>query len=63
MAPSTTSTYCNYKGYASYWSAIVGDTSVTDVAWSYPEPLPESSPIAGFFSFDLTRVEGFAELP
>lgn len=63
LAPSTTSTYCNYKGYASYWSAIVGDTSVTDVAWSYPEPLPESSPIAGYFSFDLARVEGFAELP
>lgn len=63
LAPSTTSTYCNYKGYASYWSAVVGDTVVADVAWSYPEPLPESSPIAGFFSFDLARVEGFAELP
>lgn len=63
LAPSTTTSYCNYKGYASYWSAVVGDTVITDVAWSYPEPLPESSPIAGFFSFNLTHLEGFAELP
>lgn len=63
LAPSSTSTYCNYKGYARYWSAVVGDTVVEDVAWSYPDPLPESSPIAGFFSFDMARVDGFAELP
>ena len=23
---STTSSYCNYKGYATYWSAVIGDT-------------------------------------
>lgn len=63
LQPSPTSTYCNYKGYAKYWSAVVGDTVVQDVAWCYPEPLPESLPIAGFFSFDLPRVDGYAQLP
>lgn len=63
LRPSPTSTYCNYKGYATYWSAIVGDTIVADVAWSYPDPLPESLPIAGLFGFDLTRADGVAELP
>lgn len=63
LQPSTTSTYCNYKGYASYWSAVVGDAVVPDVAWSYPEPPPESRDIAGFFSFDMSRAGGFAELP
>lgn len=63
LAPSATSTYCNYKGYAAYWSAVVGDTVVPDVAWSYPDPPPESRSVAGFFSFDLTRADGFAELP
>ena len=63
LTPSTTSTYCNYKGYAAYWSVLVGGAVAQDVAWSYPEPLPESGPIAGFFSFDLTRADGFAELP
>ena len=37
---SDTSSYCNYKGTATYWTAVVGDTVVEDVAWSYPEPLP-----------------------
>ncbi|OBJ33589.1 MULTISPECIES: DUF427 domain-containing protein [Mycolicibacter] len=63
LQASTTSSYCNYKGYARYWSAVVGDTVVPDVAWSYPDPPPESAPIAGLFSFDLSLVGGFAELP
>lgn len=63
LAQSTTSSYCNYKGYATYWSAVLGETVVEDVAWSYPDPLPESQPIAGLFSFDMTRAGGFAELP
>ncbi len=58
-----TSTYCNYKGVARYWSAVIGDTAVADVAWSYAEPPPESSPIAGFLSFDATRAEVSADLP
>lgn len=63
LRQSATSTYCNYKGYATYWTAVVGDVVVEDVAWSYPDPMPESAPITGFFSFDVTRTGGFAELP
>jgi uncharacterized protein (DUF427 family) len=63
LRQSNTSSYCNYKGPATYWSAVVGGTTVDDVAWSYPEPLPESSPIKGFFSFDAARAEVVAELP
>lgn len=63
LRPSSTTSYCNYKGYASYWSAVVGDTVVEDVAWSYPDPPPETLPIAGFFSFDPERAEVSAELP
>lgn len=58
-----TSTYCNYKGTAAYWAAVIGDTVVEDVAWSYPDPPPESLPIKGFFSFDPTRSDVVAELP
>jgi uncharacterized protein (DUF427 family) len=58
-----TSTYCNYKGVATYWSALIGDAKVEDVAWSYQDPPPESLPIKGFLSFDATRVEVLAELP
>lgn len=60
---SDTSTYCNYKGWATYWSAVVGDVVVPDVAWSYEDPLPESSPIASMVSFDPDRAAVQAELP
>lgn len=58
-----TTTYCNYKGWATYWAAVVGDITVDDVAWSYAEPLPESSPIGGYFAFDPATVDVHAELP
>jgi uncharacterized protein (DUF427 family) len=63
LQQSETSTYCNYKGVATYWSAVLGDTVVADVAWSYFEPPPESLPIKGFFSFDTTRTDVLAGLP
>jgi uncharacterized protein (DUF427 family) len=63
LRQSDTSTYCNYKGVATYWSAVIGDTVVGDVAWSYPDPPPESLPIKGFLSFDGARAEVVAELP
>lgn len=51
LEPSATSTYCPYKGDASYWTAVVGGDRVADVAWSYEQPLPESTPIAGMLCF------------
>jgi uncharacterized protein (DUF427 family) len=58
-----TTSYCNYKGYATYWSAVVGGVTVADVAWSYPDTPPETLPVKGFLSFDETRADMLAELP
>lgn len=58
-----TTTYCNYKGTATYWSAVVDDTVISDVAWSYADPPPEALPIRGYLSFDAARVDVAAELP
>lgn len=63
LRPSDTSSYCNYKGVASYWSVVVGDTVVADAAWSYDDPRPESLPITGMLSFDASRVDVAADLP
>jgi uncharacterized protein (DUF427 family) len=60
---SETSSYCNYKGYATYWSAVHGDEVFYDIAWSYEDPLPESLPIRAFFSFDPGKVAVEADLP
>lgn len=63
LRPSATTSYCNYKGQATYWSAHIDDVVVEDVAWSYEDPLPESLAIAGHLSFDPTRVDMTAALP
>ena len=60
---SDTTSYCNYKGDATYWSAVIGDTVVEDVAWSYEDPPPETLPIKGYLSFDAARADVLAELP
>jgi uncharacterized protein (DUF427 family) len=50
--PTDTSSYCPYKGTASYWTLALPDgTLVPDAAWSYEDPLPESTPITGYVSF------------
>jgi uncharacterized protein (DUF427 family) len=68
LQQSESSTYCNYKGFATYWSANLTGTPVPDmalkvIAWSYQNPLPESQPIKGLFSFDATQADVTAELP
>ncbi len=63
LRPTETTSYCNYKGIATWWAVSIGDTVVEDVAWSYDDPLPESQLIAGCLSFDPARVVVHAELP
>ena len=63
LQQTTTRTYCNYKGWATYWAAVIGGTVFEDVAWSYEDPLPESAPIKGHLSFELSRARVEAELP
>ena len=63
MRRTETSTYCNYKGYATYWSLAVDGPAVDDVAWSYEDPMPETTPIKNCFAFDSSRTDVVAELP
>ncbi|MGE0218577.1 DUF427 domain-containing protein [Mycolicibacterium sp.] len=63
LTPSTTTSYCNYKGCATYWHVRLGGTLVEDAAWSYPDPPPESGAIRNLIGFDETKVDLTAELP
>jgi uncharacterized protein (DUF427 family) len=53
LTPSDTVTRCPYKGTARYWSAAGED----DLAWSYPDPIPECPRIAGLVAFFNERVD------
>ena len=60
LEPTDTRTHCPYKGDARYWNVGLPDGGeLADAVWSYPEPLPEASRIAGRVSF---RHEGLQVL-
>lgn len=63
LMASPTTTYCPYKGTATYWSVTAGGRTVQDAAWSYEDPFPECGAIRGMVCFDPARVEVVAALP
>jgi uncharacterized protein (DUF427 family) len=57
LRPSETTTGCAYKGWATYWSASVGDEEEEDLVWTYREPRREVVPIADHLCFFNERVD------
>lgn len=57
LVESPTSTFCEFKGRARYWSLQTEDGRVEDVCWSYPEPTGSHRLIAGHVSFYAGRVD------
>jgi uncharacterized protein (DUF427 family) len=63
LSPTHTTSICPYKGTARYWTAEVEGKRFEDIAWAYPEPLPEQPRIKDRLCFfnekvDALRVEG-----
>ena len=63
LTPNDTTSYCNYKGWATYWTLTVGDLVIPDAAWSYEDALPESKPIEGHLSFYDDKLTVTADVP
>jgi uncharacterized protein (DUF427 family) len=61
LRPSSSETYCPYKGTARYWSFQTTDTIKPDIAWIYRTPLPESQKIAGLVSFYNERADIYVD--
>ena len=57
LTPSPTETRCPYKGVATYRSAHVGGETFEDIAWSYPNPVPECPKIRDLLCFYNERVD------
>ncbi|MEJ7770492.1 MAG: DUF427 domain-containing protein [Geodermatophilaceae bacterium] len=51
------SSYCEFKGAATYWSLAVGDRIVPEVGWSYQNPSPAYAAMAGAVAFYPGRVD------
>ena len=50
---------CPHKGQASYWSVKVGDRTAENAVWSYENPIPSASPIAGYLAFVYNKMDAW----
>ncbi|MDF1790838.1 MAG: DUF427 domain-containing protein [Thalassobaculaceae bacterium] len=57
FTPTARSTYCPYKGTASYWSISAGGTKAENAAWSYDLPYDECAALAKHVAFYGDKVD------
>lgn len=57
LEPSSTRSMCSYKGYATWYSAIVGDRRVKDIAWQYEHPLSDAAGVQEYVAFLDERLD------
>jgi uncharacterized protein (DUF427 family) len=51
LEDSATTTFCPWKGTASYHAVVVDGQRAGDAAWFYPEPKPEAAAIKDHVAF------------
>jgi uncharacterized protein (DUF427 family) len=56
-------TYCPYKGDASYFSIPAGGDRSVNAVWSYETPFPAMAEIKGYVAFYPDRVDAIEERP
>ena len=57
LTRTDTSTYCPFKGDASYYSVTTGGGTVDDAIWFYEQPYAAVAAIAGHFAFYPEKAE------
>lgn len=62
LEPSSTQSVCAYKGITSgYWSARIGETVHSDIAWTYDYPTRQVAAITGLIAFYNETVDTFLD--
>ncbi len=54
---TTRTTYCEFKGTATYVDAVVGDRRAPEVGWRYLRPTPHFVELTGCVAFYADRVD------
>ncbi len=57
LRASATTSHCEWKGAASYWTYLADGRQVVDIGWSYERPGPGFETIAGHLAFYCDRVD------
>lgn len=56
LKATQTSTYCPFKGHASYWSIMVDGEELEDAVWSYESPYRECHALRDHVAFYPSKV-------
>ena len=57
VVPVDGTTFCEFKGVASYFDIVVGDQRIERVAWTYDNPSPGFESLAGKVAMYASRVD------
>jgi uncharacterized protein (DUF427 family) len=57
LEPTARTSFCEWKGVASYWSVRVGNRHAKDSAWSYPDPDEGFEAIKDYIAFYPRRMD------
>ena len=57
MKKTEHTTYCPFKGTASYWTIEAGDKHAENAIWGYETPYDETARLAGHYAFYTSRVD------
>lgn len=55
------STYCGFKGDASYWSITVDGKTAENAVWGYEKPYDEFSEFGDYVSFYWNKIDAWSE--
>lgn len=61
LRPGTGSSFCEWKGRATYLSVCTGDRCVDNGAWTYAEPLAEFTAIRNYLAFYPGRLACYVD--
>ena len=57
LTPGSGSSFCEWKGPATYWSLRSSTRTLKNVAWSYPKPLAGAEAVANAVAFYPTELD------
>ncbi|KAL4813150.1 hypothetical protein BDW67DRAFT_168898 [Aspergillus spinulosporus] len=57
LRPSDLSTFCPWKGHASYWSIVVDGKTIENAVWYYSEPYDAASNVKDHVAFYTNKVD------
>ncbi len=57
LEQSPTTSWCPYKGQATYWNVRTPSGVIEDGAWSFETPLPEAAKAIGHLAFDAEGID------